>query len=135
MVPEWVYRTLLAAAFVLLGWLLFRIVNNLIVKKAGQKSHQLEGLKPGTAAIVYFTTPDCLACKSAQQPALARLQQIAGTELQIIEINAYEKPELAKDWGVLSVPTTFILDPHGTARQVNHGVTPAEKLFEQLQHV
>jgi thiol-disulfide isomerase/thioredoxin len=126
-IPDIFLRIGLAGLLLLFGWAAFRLVNLMILKGAGKKSSQL---------IVYFTTPDCAACKSVQRPALARLQQAAGLDrLQIIEINAYEKPELAKAWGVMSVPTTFILDAHGTPRQVNHGVTPAEKLAAQLQNI
>ena len=53
--------------------------------------------------------------------------------MQIIEIDATQEPELARDWGVLSVPTTFLLDAHGVARHVNHGATTAEKLLEQMR--
>jgi thiol-disulfide isomerase/thioredoxin len=106
-----------------------------VLKNVRHISLQLQGLHPGTAAIVYFTTPDCAACKAVQRPALARLQQIVGDRLQVIEINAYERPELAKEWGILSVPTTFILDKKGTPRQVNHGVAPMEKLLEQIKTV
>jgi len=135
MLPEWVLRAGLALVLIGLGWAGYQLVNCLILKNTGQKSRHLPGLHPGTAAIVYFTTPDCAACKAVQRPALARLQQMVGDRLQVIEVNAYEKPELAKEWGVLSVPTTFILDRKGAARQVNHGVMRAEKLLEQLAFV
>ena len=38
----------------------------------------------------------------------------------------------AKQWSVLSVPTTFILDRDGRPRQVNHGYASTEKLFGQI---
>ncbi|HLE53485.1 MAG TPA: hypothetical protein VI755_15570, partial [Anaerolineales bacterium] len=38
-------------------------------------------------------------------------------------------------WGVLSVPTTFIIDRRGRPRRVNHGVASAEKLFKQIEDV
>jgi thiol-disulfide isomerase/thioredoxin len=135
MLPEWILRIGLTIVLIGLGWAGYQLLNRLMLKNARQKSRQLPGLHPGTAAIVYFTTPDCVACKTMQRPALVRLQQMSGDRLQVIEINAYEKPELAKAWGVLSVPTTFILDPKGAPRQVNHGVMRAEKLFEQLAAV
>jgi thiol-disulfide isomerase/thioredoxin len=135
MLPEWILRAGLALVLIGVGWAGYQLLNRLILKNAGQKSRQLPGLHSGTAAIVYFTTPDCAACKAVQRPALARLQQMIGDRLQVIEVNAYEKPELAKAWGVLSVPTTFILDAKGAPRQVNHGVMRAEKLFEQLAAV
>jgi hypothetical protein len=51
----------------------------------------------------------------------------------VIEIDATARPDLAKTWGVMSVPTTFLLDARGQARYVNNGVTRAEKLMEQLK--
>jgi hypothetical protein len=51
----------------------------------------------------------------------------------VIEIDATEKPDLAKQWGVMSVPTTFVLDARGQARYINNGVARVEKLMEQLQ--
>jgi hypothetical protein len=39
-----------------MGWIAFRLVNTLTLKGAGRKSRRLEGLHPGTPAIVYFTT-------------------------------------------------------------------------------
>jgi len=51
----------------------------------------------------------------------------------VVEIDASERPDLAKRWGVMSVPTTFLLDAHGEARYVNNGVARVEKLMEQVQ--
>jgi len=56
-----------------------------------------------------------------------------GEKLYVLEIDAAERPEAAKTWGVMSVPTTFLLDERGVARYVNHGVTRAETLMEQIQ--
>jgi thioredoxin-like negative regulator of GroEL len=53
--------------------------------------------------------------------------------LEVVEIDATQHPDLAKQWGVLSVPTTFLLDARGEARYVNNGVTRVEKLMEQIQ--
>ena len=83
--------------------------------------------------IVYFTTPDCAPCKTVQRPALSKLLTLTGDSVQVIEIDATQRPDLAKQWGVMSVPTTFLLDARGEARYVNNGVTRVEKLMEQLQ--
>ena len=87
---------------------------------------------PNQPIIVYFTTPDCVPCKTVQRPALRQVGETLGDTLKIIEIDATERPEIAKQWGVMSVPTTFLLDRRGTPRFVNHGVTRADKLFQQL---
>jgi thioredoxin-like negative regulator of GroEL len=59
--------------------------------------------------------------------------QLAGDRLQVVEIDAASQPEIAKQWGVLSVPTTFILDEDGKPRHVNHGITPTDKLLKELE--
>ena len=52
--------------------------------------------------------------------------------LQVLEMDATQEPDLASSWGVLSVPTTFLIDSRGKLRHVNHGVASAEKLLTQL---
>lgn len=110
-------------------------VNKLILARLRGKQGGLENLRSGVPAILYFTTPGCVPCKTVQRPALSRLQEHLGDSIQVIEVNAASQPELADYWGVLSVPTTFIIDAHGQARRVNHGVTSAEKLQAQIEEV
>jgi thiol-disulfide isomerase/thioredoxin len=88
---------------------------------------------PNKPVIVYFTTPDCAPCKAIQRPALNKLSSLMGDKLEVVEIDATQRPDLAKQWGVMSVPTTFLLDARGQARYVNNGVARVEKLLEQLQ--
>jgi thiol-disulfide isomerase/thioredoxin len=82
---------------------------------------------------VYFTTPTCAPCKTIQRPAIDKIAKLLGEKLHVVEIDATEYPDLAKTWGVMSVPTTFLLDSRGEARYVNNGVARAEKLMEQIQ--
>jgi thiol-disulfide isomerase/thioredoxin len=123
-------RILWAVAIIVAGLALYRLVSRLTVSRVQAKAHGL--VRPGTPAILYFTTPDCAPCKTVQRPALRSVQNRLGDRLQVIEVNAYEQPDLAKEWGVLSVPTTFIIDASGRPRHVNHGVTTADKLMEQI---
>jgi len=88
---------------------------------------------PRMPVIVYFTTPDCAPCRTVQRPAIDKVSELLGTKLYVVEIDATERPDLARSWGVLSVPTTFLLDSRGKPRYVNNGVTRAEKLMEQIQ--
>jgi thioredoxin 1 len=111
------------------------VVNWLIIARAQSKRLGLEGIRPGIPAILYFTTPSCVPCKTIQRPALARLQERLSDSIQVIEIDAAARPDLANYWGVLSVPTTFIIDGRGRPRRVNHGVSSAEKLQEQIEEV
>ncbi len=135
-------RLLWAIALIAGGWLLYRLAGRVILARA--RSH-LPGLDPGALGhaplrqgvplLVYFTTPTCAPCKTVQRPAIQRLQERLGERLQVVEIDAAAHPDLAGQWGVMSVPTTFIVDAHGQPRHVNHGVAAQEKLLRQLEDI
>ncbi len=116
-------------------WLLNRVILYRAQKNGAPKAAESLFPRQGVPSILYFTTPDCVTCKAAQRPALQRLQEKLGDDLQVIEVNAEERPDLAMRWGVLSVPTTFIIDEQGQLRNVNHGVARVEKLMQQLSEI
>ncbi len=126
-----IWAILIAGIFVGAYWAL----NWLIIARARGKRLGLETIRPGIPAILYFTTPTCVPCKTIQRPALAKLQERLGDSIQVIEVDAAAQPELANYWGVLSVPTTFIIDRRGRPRRVNHGVSGADKLKKQIEEV
>jgi|GEM_PF-148571 len=130
-------RTLLAAALIALGAAAYWAWNRWQLRRLGQARGTvlagLENTRPGVAAVLYFTTPDCLVCKTAQKPALQRLEAEMRGGVQIVEIDATVDTAVADYWGVLSVPTTFVIDAHGQPRSINHGLTSKEKLQRQLE--
>ena len=82
------------------------------------------GARPdGRPAVVLFTTPSCAECST--QRALLR-------GVRVIEVDASAQPRVAARFGVLTAPTTAVLDPNGGVRAVNHGFAGAEKLAAQL---
>lgn len=94
---------------------------------------RLGPLRSGTFILVYFTSPTCVPCKTVQRPAIEQLMQKFGDALQVLEIDALQHPDLASSWGVLSVPTTFVINQFGKICHVNYGIARAEKLMEQIQ--
>jgi thioredoxin-like negative regulator of GroEL len=70
-----------------------------------------------------------------QRPVLDQLEAAWHGRLQVLEIDATLRPELADAWGVLAVPTTFLTDSGGRPRRVNHGVARLEKLMAQLAEI
>ncbi len=135
MIVEFLLRALWAVGIVFAGLGLYWLTNRLLLARVQDKSKALESLRPGVPAILYFTAPGCAPCKTVQRPALKQLCQQFGDGLQIIEINCADQPNLADYWGVLSVPTTFVIDSEGRPRRVNHGVARADKLLKQLEEV
>jgi thiol-disulfide isomerase/thioredoxin len=128
-----VLRFGLAIVIIGLGTFAYWLVNQRLLVRARNNVFTLLNTLPNKPVLVYFTTPDCAPCKTIQRPAINRVSHLLGGELEIIEIDATERPDLAKAWGVMSVPTTFVLDTRGEARFVNNGVARAEKLLEQIK--
>jgi thiol-disulfide isomerase/thioredoxin len=126
-------RSVFATAIILIAALGYWLFNQRLLLRARNNLSTLFNTLPNKPVIVYFTTPDCAPCKTVQRPAINHVSKLFGERLQVVEIDATERPDLAKIWGVMSVPTTFLLDARGEARYVNNGVTRAEKLMEQLE--
>jgi thiol:disulfide interchange protein len=49
-----------------------------------------------------------------------------------VKVDSTENPDGAKRWGVISVPTTFVLDRNGKPNKVNNGFVDENKLLAQL---
>ena len=122
-----------AIGIIFLGVGAYWLLNRRLLSRARNNFNSLLSPLPNKPTIVYFTTPDCAPCKTVQRPALEKLINQLGEKLHVVEIDATERPDLAKTWGVMSVPTTFLLNSRGEARYVNNGVARVEKLMEQLQ--
>ncbi len=134
-VEELLARSLIALALAIAGFVAFRIWRTTQlrrVREAGPTTPGLTDWRSGRPAILYFTTPDCAPCRTTQRPALRKLEAELGDAVQVIEINAAEERSIADHWGVLSVPTTFVLGEDGRPRHVNIGVTGYDRLKRQL---
>lgn len=89
----------------------------------------LDGTRP---LILAFSTPDCVPCRTAQKPALEKLQQRYVDRVEVREVDATVRPELADRFGILTVPSTVVVGGDGRVRAVNYGLALADKLALQL---
>ena len=131
--PETLLRFGLAIVIIGVAVFAYWMINQRLLMRARHNLFTLFNALPNKPVLVYFTTPDCAPCKTIQRPAINRISSLLGEQVEVIEIDATQRPDLAKVWGVMSVPTTFVLDATGEARYVNNGVARAEKLLEQIQ--
>jgi thiol-disulfide isomerase/thioredoxin len=135
MVDGILVRAGLAAAIIAAGIGLYWLAKRLLITRIRGERLGLENFRNGIPGILYFTTPECMPCKTFQRPELEKLNGYMGKALQIIEVDATLRPDLASFWGVLSVPTMFIIDSKGRPRRVNIGATSADKLYLQICEV
>ena len=86
----------------------------------------------GRLSVVAFSTPGCAACWTAQKPALAALEEQAPGRVRVIDIDATEQPEVARVFGVLTVPATVVLGESGAVLAANQGFATTDALAAQL---
>jgi thiol-disulfide isomerase/thioredoxin len=129
-------RTGIALLIIGLAFGSYQVITRWQTARIGRRktgNELLDMLRPGIPAVIYFWSEMCAPCKTVQKPALEQLQTDLGQEgVQVVAVNALERPELADSWGVLGLPTTFIVDSSGQPRRVNHGVVRAEHLKRQI---
>jgi len=134
--PGWLFRIIIAVGIFSFGLFVYWLFNQFSKTKLSNNTKDNPFNLDGRPTILYFTTPDCVPCKTVQQPALKKLEdQLGNTNLQIVRVDATEDPILARQWIVMSVPTTFIIDQHGRVKHINHGVANFEKLHRQLSAI
>jgi len=129
-------RLIIAIVLLTAGFVLYRLYHRQHIHRANALAVSDPLLQTESAplpTILYFTTPMCAACKAAQTPALQSVQTTLGEEsLRIIQIDATAQPDAANRWGVLTAPTTFVIDANGKTVAVNRGTADAATLLKQL---
>ena len=133
--PDVFLRLLWALAIVAVGLTASALFNRFLLIRSRSRRLGLEQSEQGRPVLLYFTTPTCVPCKTVQRPAIERLKNALGESFQVVEIDATSRPEVASQWGVMSVPTTYIIDSLGQPRYVNHGVAQFEKLSRQMANI
>ncbi len=83
----------------------------------------------GRPAVVAFSTPGCAECP-LQHTLLEELAR--RRSVRLIDIDASERPEVARFFGVMTAPTTVVLGPAGEVLAANHGLAGLAELEGQL---
>jgi thiol-disulfide isomerase/thioredoxin len=84
--------------------------------------------------IVYFWSNGCPVCKMTQKKILEEILAEYGKErLAFTAYNTDEALDVAKEWGVRTLPTTFLLDSTGAIKHINNGLIVSGDLRRQLE--
>ena len=101
-----------------------------IARQQGTALHFVD-LPMGQPGIIALTTDHCMQCERLQKPALLRLQQ-QRNDVAIIWRNVAQEPELVKQLGILTVPSTVVRGANGEVRHINLGYTDEQTLLQQI---
>ena len=86
----------------------------------------------GKPTLLYFTGEYCTVCKFQQSPVVETIMNKFGNAIAVKQVDVSDTPELARQYKVLTLPTTVILTPEGQVKHINYGVAPQTKLEMQL---
>lgn len=99
-----------------------------------QRIGRLAGLITAEPTLLYFRGDSCAACPT-QGRFVDQVAQQWGHRLQIKTIDAEKEPDIAAAYGIFSLPTTVVVDPHGDVKHINYGLTYPQKLAQQLEKI
>jgi len=85
-----------------------------------------------TPTLLWFTAAYCAPCKFQQGPIMQTLAEKFGNTLHIRQIDVGENPDLARQYKVMTLPTTVVLNASGEVAHINYGVASQAKLEAQL---
>src|SRR5512136_2502071 len=123
-------RILMAIAIIGLGVLAYRLILQAQRRRAARGS--LRRAATGRAAVLAFTSPTCAPCKLQQLPIIDRILLDWHDKIEVEIVDVTERPEVAAQYGVWSLPTTIVLDAQRKVIAINQGVAHEHRLREQI---
>lgn len=90
--------------------------------------------------ILYFSANSCHQCHSLQRPQLEEVQKELLAEkrnsgLRLVTYSVEENPDIAKQWGIRTVPTTIVIGANGNVLHINNGLASKAQLLRQLTNL
>ena len=88
----------------------------------------------GKTTLLCFSTKECVVCKYQQAKEVEAVRQTFPEDvLDIRKFNPLERPDLAKMFAVVNVPTSVILDGKGSLHAFNGNLAKAKELTVQIK--
>ncbi|MBY6707715.1 thioredoxin family protein [Rhodococcus sp. BP-241] len=99
---------------------------------SGSRAHALRaaGATDGAVTVLHFSATWCGPCAAVRRVVSAVVTDLesAGHRVSDVEVDMDENPQLARDFGVMSLPTTFVLDGAMRERSRASGVPSPKDL-------
>lgn len=118
---------LVLAVLMARGWARAR-TRRVAATPAGDLWQALGTSPDGRPTIVAFKGPACRECTVQAR----EIEHLGEPGVRILELDASDREDVARTFGVLTVPTTVVLDGGGRVEAVNHGLAQRATLSAQL---
>lgn len=82
----------------------------------------------GRPAVLAFSTASCAECLVQARI----LDRVSAEGIRVLRVDAAQRPDVAGAFGVITVPSTVVMDDGGAVVAVNHGLTDAQRIRSQL---
>lgn len=124
-------RLLIIAILSLVGTGAFVVFKQGHLRRVNVNARAFAGGQP---TLLYFRSDTCAACPT-QSRYVENLVQGGNGRFTLQSIDVDSQPDKAKEYGVMTLPTTMIIDANGQVKEINYGLTPSHKLQKQLSLV
>ncbi len=84
----------------------------------------------GGTVLIDFYSPECAPCRT-MNPVIESVADKAGGEVKVCKINVKEENELAKKFGIMSIPTLVVMK-NGEIVNRSIGVTGKKAVIDML---
>jgi thioredoxin-like negative regulator of GroEL len=84
-------------------------------------------------AVLYFTAADCAQCRFQQSPLLEQFSE--QMRVAIYPIDAVAQQDVARFYGVMTVPSTVLVNAQLQPVAINHGLATPDRLARQIMSI
>ncbi|MBB6174437.1 thioredoxin 1 [Nocardiopsis mwathae] len=103
------------------------------LKEVTDASFEADVLKSDKPVLVDFWAEWCAPCKQIA-PILEEIADEHGDKLTIVKLNVDQNPNVARDYGIMRIPTMNVFKGGEVVKQIM-GAKAKRKLVEELQEV
>lgn len=121
-------RILIAISIIGSLLLFFKLIRSAQLRPTKAK-HKI---KPNENQLLYFSSAACSQCLVQEKIIQQIFEEPTFTDITLQKYSIEKNTALARQWKVITLPTTIVLSKQGEVKQFNNGLTSATTLRSQL---